>query len=76
MIFHPPIVVVYIDPYYIVNDTDMWIFMLLILDVLMERGNKLGVGMGTSTLSLNSPLVIHIDYESSIGRSCTYMTLW
>jgi hypothetical protein len=53
MIVCPPIAIVNISSYCAVNMihiTDIWIFMLFILDVFIECMNSLDIEMGTSTL--------------------------
>jgi hypothetical protein len=52
MIVYPPIAIVYIGSYCAINmiqDTNIWVFMLLILDVFIKRGNCLDIGMGAPT---------------------------
>jgi hypothetical protein len=46
MVVYPPIVIVYIDSYYAMNmthATNIWVLMLVILDVFIECKNTLDI---------------------------------
>jgi hypothetical protein len=53
VIICPPIAIVYIGSYYVMNmthATNIWMFLLLMLGVFMKYGNKSHIEMGPSTL--------------------------